>query len=61
MRLENFSGGIPNEIASTVVGHAIETPRKVKPEVLDALESPDDMSAVSDEDYIPIKTDDDAF
>lgn len=49
------------EIASNVVGHAIETPRKVKPEVLYALESPDDMSAVSDEDYIPIKTDDDAL
>lgn len=42
-------------IASEVVGSPVEKPRKVKPEVLDSLDSPDDMPSVSEDDYTPIK------
>lgn len=47
-------------LASEVVGHPIERPRKIKPKVLESLESPEDMSGVGENDFTQIETENDS-
>ncbi|WP_274963784.1 hypothetical protein [Thioclava electrotropha] len=47
------------EIASAVVGKEIELPRKVEPQKLEDLDSPDDISGLDDEDFIWLPPDED--
>ncbi|MGO4910650.1 hypothetical protein ACEN2J_20460 [Pseudorhodobacter sp. W20_MBD10_FR17] len=41
-------------IVAAVTGRAVDPPKRIKPEVLEALDSPDDMSNVEDDDYTSI-------
>lgn len=50
---------VVSAISSEVIGRPIEKPWKIKPEVLETLDSPDDMSGVHEDDYIPIRNEDD--
>lgn len=45
---------VVTSIAAAVTGRAVDPPKRVKPEVLEALDSPNDMSNLEEDDYISI-------